>query len=154
MAEVMATGITFRLATLQDVDAILEVEETSFTTPWSRQAFYGELDDNLLARYIVAVLDGKIIGYAGVWIICDEGHVTNIAIHPAYRGRHYGEQMVRCLINLARSCGAVSMTLEVRASNIIAQTLYKKLGFEARGHRKGYYADNNEDAIIMWKDNI
>lgn len=146
--------IQFRQAAIEDVAAILEVERASFTVPWSRQAFCGELDNNLYARYIVAELGDKIIGYAGMWIILDEGHVTNIAIHPDYRGRHYGEAMVRQLMKLARDCGAVKMTLEVRVSNMIAQALYKKLGFEARGRRKGYYADNNEDAIIMWKDEI
>lgn len=151
---VIPTEIRFRLATFEDVDAILEVETASFTVPWSRQAFCGELDDNAYARYILAELDGKVIGYAGVWIIFDEGHVTNIAIHPDYRGYHYGEQIVRHLIELVRNCGAVKMTLEVRASNLIAQSLYKKLGFKAQGRRKGYYSDNKEDAIIMWKDEL
>lgn len=144
----------FRLASIKDIDSILEVEEASFSVPWSHQAFYGELTENIYARYIVAELGGKIIGYAGMWIILDEGHVTNIAIHPDYRGYHYGEAMVRYLMYFAQACGATKMTLEVRISNLSAQSLYRKLGFEARGRRKGYYSDNNEDAIIMWKDEL
>lgn len=143
-----------RHATIADLDGIVEVETASFTMPWSHQSFFGELADNPHARYIIVELDGKIIGYAGVWIIFEEGHVTNIAIHPAHRGQKYGEKLVQKLIDVAKSCGASSMTLEVRISNIAAQTLYKKLGFEARGRRKAYYADNKEDAIIMWKENM
>ena len=150
----MTTEIKFRQATLEDVDAIAAVETVCFAAPWSHQAFYGELADNPYAKYIVTELDGKIIGYAGVWIIFDEGHVTNIAIHPEYRGNYYGENMVRYLMKFARACGAGEMTLEVRASNTIAQALYKKLGFEARGRRKGYYSESKEDAIIMWKDEL
>lgn len=150
----ITTKIKFRQATLDDVDAIAAVETVCFTAPWSHQAFYGELADNPYAKYIVAELDGKIIGYAGVWIIFDEGHVTNIAIHPECRGNYYGENMVRYLMKFARACGAGKMTLEVRSSNTIAQALYKKLGFEARGRRKGYYSESKEDAIIMWKDEL
>lgn len=143
--------LKLRQATVADVHGILEVEEASFTMPWSFQSFWGELDNNPHARYVVAELDGKIIGYAGVWIIFEEGHVTNIAIHPTCRGQRFGEQLVEYLINVTRACGASSMTLEVRVSNVAAQGLYEKMGFEARGRRKAYYIDNKEDAIVMWK---
>lgn len=148
------TEITFRRATVEDVEGVFRVETASFTVPWSYQAFSEELTDNTCAKYIVGELDGQIIGYAGMWVIIDEAHVTNIAVHPDYRGRHYGEEMVRRLMELARGCGATKMTLEVRASNKVAQFLYQKLGFEARGRRKGYYSDNHEDAIVMWKDKL
>ena len=146
--------IAFRPATIEDIDEIYGVETASFMVPWSRQAFLGELTDNTCAKYIVGELAEKIIGYAGMWIIYDEAHVTNIAIHPDHRGRKYGERMVRCLMQLARDYGAAKMTLEVRASNVIAQSLYRKLGFEARGRRRGYYSDNHEDAVIMWRDKL
>jgi [ribosomal protein S18]-alanine N-acetyltransferase len=154
MAEVIVTEPEFRLADINDLDAIMDVEIASFLVPWSRQAFCGELSENLYARYIVADLNGRIIGYAGVWIIFDEGHVTNIAIHPEFRGQKYGEKLVQELVRTARCYGANSMTLEVRVSNVGAQNLYKKLGFEPRGRRKGYYSDTKEDAIIMWKDDL
>jgi len=143
-----------RRANIADVNAIVEVEEACFSMPWSYQSFWGELDHNSHAHYLVAELNGKIIGYAGVWIIFEEGHVTNIAIHPDYRGRKYGERLVGQLIDLTRACGATSMTLEVRVSNVVALGLYKKMGFEARGRRKAYYDDNKEDAIVMWKDSM
>lgn len=133
-----------------DVDAVLKVENEAFTTPWSRAAFEAETSDNELAYYLVVDVGGVIAGYAGMWLIIDEAHVTNIALAAAYRGAGLGEQLVRALMELARERGAVSMTLEVRVSNMKAQALYTKLGFVSRGKRRNYYTDNREDALIMW----
>lgn len=133
-----------------DVDAVLKVENEAFTTPWSREAFEAETSDNELAYYLVVDVGGVIAGYAGMWLIIDEAHVTNIALAAAYRGAGLGEQLVRALMELARERGAVSMTLEVRVSNVKAQALYTKLGFVSRGKRRNYYTDNREDALIMW----
>ncbi|MDQ0190059.1 ribosomal-protein-alanine N-acetyltransferase [Alicyclobacillus cycloheptanicus] len=144
--------IKLRRMTLRDVDSVLVVERRSFTAPWSRQAFMTELLDNQFARYIVAEDDGRIVGYAGVWIIVDEGHVTNIAVDPDYRGMHLGETLLRALMAICAAHGGSRMTLEVRVTNSVAQNLYRKLGFTAAGIRKGYYTDNREDAIIMWAD--
>ncbi len=144
--------VTLRRMMLSDVEQVLEVEHRSFTAPWSRQAFLTELADNHLARYIVAEYQGRVIGYAGIWLIVDEGHVTNIAVHPDFRGRHLGETLLRALMAECVGKGIRRMTLEVRVSNTIAQNLYRKLGFVSVGTRKGYYTDNNEDALIMWAD--
>lgn len=133
-----------------DVDAVLKVENEAFTTPWSRAAFEAETSDNELAYYLVVDVGGVIAGYAGMWLIIDEAHVTNIALAAAYRGAGLGEKLVRALMELARERGAVSMTLEVRVSNVKAQALYTKLGFVSRGKRRNYYTDNREDALIMW----
>lgn len=133
-----------------DVDAVLKVENEAFTTPWSRAAFEAETSDNELAYYLVVDVGGVIAGYAGMWLIIDEAHVTNIALAAAYRGAGLGEELVRALMELARERGAVSMTLEVRVSNVKAQALYTKLGFVSRGKRRNYYTDNREDALIMW----
>lgn len=133
-----------------DVDAVLKVENEAFTTPWSRAAFEAETSDNELAYYLVVDVGGVIAGYAGMWLIIDEAHVTNIALAAAYRGAGLGEQLVRALMELAQERGAVSMTLEVRVSNVKAQALYTKLGFVSRGKRRNYYTDNREDALIMW----
>jgi ribosomal-protein-alanine N-acetyltransferase len=92
-----------------------------------------------------------IIGYAGLWLILDEAHVTSVAVHPDYRGRRLGELLFNVLIQEAVYLGADRMTLEVRVSNHAARQLYKRLGFVSAGIRKGYYNDNQEDAIIMWK---
>lgn len=137
--------------TLDDLSQILEIEMLSFKIPWSREAFISELTTNKFAVYIVAKLNNKVVGYAGMWKIFDEGHITNIAVHPDVRGRKIGTRMVEVLINLAKECNIERLTLEVRKSNMLAQRLYKNFGFEISGLRKKYYADNNEDALIMWK---
>jgi len=135
-----------------DIDRIMEIEEKSFNPPWSREAFLLELTKNLLAKYIVAEIDGRVVGYGGLWLIIDEGHVTNIAVDEEYRGKGIGSKILEGLIQLCRDRNMTAMTLEVRKSNVVAQSLYKKYGFKEYGIRKGYYQDNNEDAIIMWKD--
>ena len=140
--------------TMKDLDEVMEVERQCFTTPWSRYSFVCELKDNQFSHYIVAKYMGKIIGYAGMWIILDEAHVTNVGVLPEYRGGGVGELLMRSLIIAAKEHGAKKMTLEVRKSNYVAQNLYSKLGFEPVGIRRGYYLDNREDAVIMWKDSL
>lgn len=142
--------ITYRLMKVEDVDQIMEVERSSFATPWIKDAFVNELTNNHFAYYIVAVHQERLIGYCGVWVIIDEAHITNIAVHPDYRGKQIGENLLRRVIYLSMVYGATKMTLEVRVSNHVAQALYEKLGFVRKGLRKGYYTDNQEDAIIMW----
>lgn len=137
---------------LEDIDQVCEIENLSFKTPWSRESFEEELSRNNLARYIVAKAGGKVVAYGGMWIVLDEAHITNIAVHPEYRGRGLGEKVTRELLKTAEESGAVRVTLEVRASNDIARKLYNKLGFADNGVRKGYYADTGDDAIIMWKE--
>jgi [ribosomal protein S18]-alanine N-acetyltransferase len=138
---------------IEDIDEVLVIEALSFATPWSREAFTMEICDNRCARYLVAK-GTKVLGYVGMWIIMDEGHITNIAVHPDYRGNKIGEALLKAIIKLASSIGITQMTLEVRKSNKIAQNLYLKLGFEVCGIRKKYYSNNKEDALIMWNHNI
>lgn len=144
----MMNEITIGLMTADDVDAVHAIEEKCFKTPWSRESFMHEVTENQCARYVVARDNGRAIAYAGVWFIIDEGHITNIAVDPDYRGRGFGEMVTRALIQLAADSGMVWMTLEVRRSNKIAQNLYHKLGFIDVGYRKRYY-ENSEDALIM-----
>ncbi|MCH6269588.1 ribosomal protein S18-alanine N-acetyltransferase [Neobacillus citreus] len=146
----MEDSYVFRYMREEDIDQVLEVEHASFTTPWSREAFYNEMHNNNFAVYIVLEHENKIIGYCGVWVVIDEGHVTNVAILPEYRGKKLGEMMMRKLISVCRERGARSMTLEVRVTNHVAQSLYRKLGFQNGGIRKNYYSDNLEDALVMW----
>jgi [ribosomal protein S18]-alanine N-acetyltransferase len=141
---------TIRRMEMKDLDDISEVEKLSFSIPWSRESFISELKTNLFARYLVIEHDKKVIGYGGMWIVLDEAHITNIAIHPEFRGQRLGEKLMRELMSIAWSSGAASMTLEVRKSNEIAKNLYRKFGFVEEGIRRGYYTDNGEDAIIMW----
>lgn len=146
------SDVSLRKMTLHDVDRVLHVEKRCFSTPWSRQAFVTELVQNQFAYYMVAEYDNQIIGYAGVWLIIDEGHITNIAIDPDFRGMKLGETLLRTMAAHCMANGVQRMTLEVRVSNTVAQNLYKKLNFLSVGLRKGYYTDNNEDAMIMWVD--
>ncbi len=142
--------ISIRRATVDDVDPIWEVEKQSFTTPWSRDALLNELTTNKFAYYFVIEIEKEVVGYAGMWIILDEAHITNVAISPKSRGLKLGELIMRHMMSMASFYGAYHMTLEVRASNEIAQNLYHKLDFKEKGIRKNYYADSMEDALIMW----
>lgn len=137
-----------------DIDAVLVVENQAFATPWSRAAFESEVDDNDLAHYLVMVDGEKVIGYAGFWLVIDEAHVTNIALLFEYHGRGLGSLLLENMILAAKVLGAASMTLEVRPSNTAARKLYSRRGFVERGIRPNYYAELNEDAIIMWLDNL
>lgn len=139
--------IPFRENHVKDV---LFISTLSFVTPWTKESIEKELE-NKFARYLIAEKDGIVVGYAGVWLILDEGHITNIAVHPEFRGIGAGDMLLEALMELCRLEGINSMTLEVRRSNNIAQSLYKKHGFIEEGIRKNYYSDTNEDAIIMWK---
>ncbi|NHM33241.1 ribosomal protein S18-alanine N-acetyltransferase [Neobacillus terrae] len=146
----MENTFSFRFMQEKDIEQVHRIEELSFSIPWSKEAFYNELFENKFAVYIVLEMDGKIVGYCGVWIVIDEAHVTNVAILPEYRGMKLGEALMMCLMNVAREKGAKTMTLEARVSNHIALSLYRKMGFQDGGIRKNYYTDNQEDALVMW----
>ncbi len=136
---------------LSDLDEVMEIEKVCYPTPWSRRAFVGELTENVYAHYIVAQAGDELIGYAGMWVILEEAHVTNVSVHPKHRRMGLGKRLLYELIERARNLGAARMTLEVRPSNHVARTLYSQTGFVECGRRKGYYTDTQEDAIIMWK---
>jgi ribosomal-protein-alanine N-acetyltransferase len=152
MEERSPDNIVIEFMKFGDLDQVIDVEHQCFTTPWSRYAFTCELRDNQFSHYIVARNDDRILGYGGIWVVLNEAHVTNVGVIPRYRGRGVGEALMRTLTEIAKSRGAKKMTLEVRKSNYIAQNLYSKLGFEPLGIRRGYYIDDKEDAVIMWKD--
>lgn len=137
---------------LADIPDVVAIEQLSFTTPWSYYAFTAELMENDRARYLVARIGNRVVGYIGVWLIADEGHITNLAVHPDYRHRGIGRMLLLAMIELVRSMRGRRLTLEVRVSNAIAQRLYESVGFVGVGIRLGYYQDNNEDALIMWKE--
>lgn len=146
----MKDCIEFRYMTVEDIDDVLAVDYQSFPNPWSKETFYQEIMHNDYALYLLMLSDEKIIGYSGMWLITDEAHVTNIAVLPEYRGQKLGEALLQKTIDVAKSYDAVTMTLEVRVSNDVAQNLYEKFGFQIGGLRKRYYTDNNEDAYVMW----
>ncbi len=143
------------LMQIEDLEAVLEIEEASFPTPWSKNSFLYELTENQRAVYLVAKNEfNKVTGYIGMWIVFDEGHITNLAAHPLYRRQGVGRALLNELIAVAKKNGVQYLTLEVRRSNLSAQDLYQQIGFVHMGVRRKYYLDNREDALIMWKGPI
>ena len=134
---------------LEDVPAVHEIEQLSFRTPWPAHAFEQELRGNRLARYIVARAGDRVVGFAGLWLMVDEGHVTTFGVHPDWRRQGIGRQLLINLAELSSAIGARRMTLEVRVSNEAAQALYRGFGFEIAGRRARYYTDDGEDALVM-----
>jgi [ribosomal protein S18]-alanine N-acetyltransferase len=151
---VIIDQVTINPMRLEDIDSVLEIERMSFLTPWARDTYLHELKDNRLACYLVAWVFHRVLGYAGMWVVLDEAHVTTIAVDPAHRRRRIGERLLATLIGEAMRRRARRVTLEVRKPNLEAQSLYRKYGFKDIGLRKGYYSDNREDAIVMWTGNL
>lgn len=139
----------------EDVTDVSLIEAAAYGNHhWSKDAFYSEID-NKVAKYYTAKDAGKnIVGYAGTWHIVDEAHITTIAVKPEERRKHIAECLIVKLLEDCYNEFIKYITLEVRVSNIPAIKLYEKYGFRSLGTRKGYYQDNNEDALIMWTENI
>ena len=137
--------------TVEHIDGVLAVEEATFSIPWTRKDFEREMTENNLAIYYVAVANGKIVGYAGMWHVITEGHITNVAVLEDYRKQGIGDALMEQLEQVAMEKEMIGITLEVRISNAPAQHLYHKPGYRAEGLRKNYYPDTPEDAVIMWK---
>ena len=142
-------NVLVRLMTEEDIDQVTEISSLSFSHSWSRKSYEQELQ-NSLAKYFVAEIDNKVIGFVGTWLIVDESHITNVAVHPDYRKNGIASKLIDAMISYCKEHGCIAYTLEVRAGNIPAISLYEKHGFKQHGIRKGYYQDNNEDAILMW----
>ena len=142
-----------RRMTVDDLPGVVEIDRQSFPIPWPERTYRYELKENSSAHLFVASDSGgassEVIGYVGYWMLVDEAHISTIAVHPDYRRRGLGEQLLLAALRHALKLGAVEATLEVRASNLAAQNLYRKYGFEEVGQRQHYYRDNGEDAILM-----
>lgn len=141
-----------RELTVDDLDRLLEVEEACFNAPWSRESYRRELAENHLAHYWGVFAGPQLIGFAGYWLILDEGHITNVAVIPERQNQGVGRFLVQTVINGCLAGGGRFLTLEVRASNGPALHLYEKMGFVSAGVRPGYYDRPKEDAVIMWKE--
>jgi [ribosomal protein S18]-alanine N-acetyltransferase len=142
-----------------DIPTVQEIERHIFATPWPRNAYYRELSSRNSAYYIVlrrwtGPHPGEVVGYAGMWRMYDEGHVTTIGVRQDVQGSGYGRVIFAGLVQAAYQMGAKWITLEVRASNDKAMRMYEGFGFKVIGRRKGYYTDNGEDALVMWSDSI
>ncbi|NLD71980.1 MAG: ribosomal protein S18-alanine N-acetyltransferase [Chloroflexi bacterium] len=164
------------------VPTVAAIERRVFTHPWSLTNFMHEVEDNRFSEYLVlcyrpwiasgsadatrprrflrplrrraAEEDRSLLGYVGFWLMVDEGHISTLAVQPAWRGRGLGELLLSAIIGRAMERGASHATLEVRRTNAVAQALYRKYGFQFVGVRKGYYLDNHEDALIMTTDDL
>lgn len=133
--------------TAADVGAVMEIERASFSDPWTENMFLNDLAQEI-AVYRVAVEDGRPVGYMGMYHVADEGHITNIAVLPVWRGRGVASALLQSFVELALSRRLVFLTLEVRAGNSGAIRLYEKFGFRQVGVRPKYY-EHTEDALLM-----
>jgi len=146
--------IVVELMKVDDLPEVQVIEKESFSTPWPPHAYRQELETNRLAHYIVARYGDVIVGFAGIWLLVDEAHVTTFATRWAWRRQGIGERLLLALLDLARTRGAHEATLEVRPSNLPARRLYEKYGFKVVGLRPRYYSDDNEDALIMTTESL
>lgn len=138
-----------------DIDGIINIEEKSYGEHhWSKDSFYSELSNNLAKYFCAYDMTDNLLGYAGSWIVLDEAHITNIAVAPEHRGKKVGEALLTKIFDTCYENMVKYLTLEVRVSNTPAISLYEKYSFKSLGTRKGYYQNNNEDALIMWTENI
>lgn len=139
----------------KDIEQIMKIESVSFGNfYWTPEAFITEVDNDL-GNYFTAENDnGQVIGYGGFWLILDEAHITTIAVHPNYKRQGLGEMLLQKMLETGYEKNVKWFTLEVRVSNIAAQNLYYKYNFKSLGLRRKYYQDNDEDAMIMWTENI
>lgn len=139
---------------LSHLDSIMEIEAQCYGPHhWARESFASEIN-NSISSYSCATQEGKLLGYLGMWKIVDEAHITNLAVKPEFQKQKVATFLI---INAIEECYKDKIkfiTLEVRVSNTKAKKLYEKFGFKSLGIRKQYYQDNNEDALIMWTDNI
>ncbi len=138
--------------TLDDIPAVHGIERLSFAVPWPDDAYRNEILTNRLATYVVARAGDQVVGFAGLWVMVDEAHITTFAVHPAWRRRGVGQRLLLRLLELSNDRRAREATLEVRLSNLPARKLYEKYGFRPVGIRPRYYSDNGEDALIMTTD--
>ena len=149
MGEEATTAISFRALTEADIPAIEAIEATAFYDAWNENMLRNELD-NALTTYVVMESEGKIIGYAGFWLVAGEAQVTRVAVLEELRGLGLGTRLTAALVNKAWELGAEAVTLEVRESNLAAQQAYLTCGFASEGIRPNSYEDNHENAVIMW----
>lgn len=141
--------------TKEDIEQVVLIEAEAYGEHhWSKSSFYDEMQNELAKYYVAKTSNGELVGYAGTWHIIDEGHITTIAIKKDFQRQHIGEAIILKILEDCYQAGIKYLTLEVRVSNKAAIGLYEKYGFNSLGTRKGYYQDNNEDALIMWTENI
>ena len=148
-----------RVETAQDLDAVLEVEATSFTNPWTREMYLREMENPRVSYIHVLRIrggadEGTVAGFCSFWRVFDELHINNLAIKPEYRGCGMGTALLEHAMGVAARLGARRATLEVRRSNDAARRIYERLGFEFAGVRRNYYTNPTEDALMLWRRDL
>jgi ribosomal-protein-alanine N-acetyltransferase len=142
-------NLVVRKMTLEDIPVVVQLDQISFSLPWPERSFRFELTDNPASRCWVAEVDSHVIGMVVGWLLVDEMHIATIATHPDFRRHGIASHLLSHILLQAQGEGARSSFLEVRESNLAAQEMYRKFGYEISGRRRRYYRDNDEDAILM-----
>jgi len=147
-------NVVIRKMRMEDIEQVIAIDRVSFSLPWPERSFRFELTDNPASRCWVAEVDGKLVGMIVAWLIVDEVHVATIATHPDFRRQGIAKKLLSYALQHLSIEGAQSSFLEVRASNLAAQEMYRKFGYEESGVRRRYYKDNDEDAILMTLESL
>lgn len=142
-------NVNIRKMTEADVPAVVALDQISFSLPWPERSFRFEVSSNPASRCWVAEVDGRVVGMIVAWLFVDEAHIATLATHPDFRRQGIAQKLLTHTLRYTYDEGAVSSFLEVRESNLAAQEMYRKFGYENTGLRKRYYKDNDEDAILM-----
>ena len=151
----MTPWIIKPLTTPEDIDAVVTIEEASFTNPWTREMYVAEQENRGVSFcYLAQHASGVIVGFCSFWRVLDELHINNLAVTPAARGGGAGTALLHAVLRDGARMGARRATLEVRRSNDAARRLYERLGFSVAGVRRAYYTSPVEDALVLWRENL
>lgn len=155
-AEPCSPEIEVRLLAMRrrHLRSVLRIEARAYPVPWSMSLFLSELALRSTRAYYVAYMGKQLVGYAGLMMTLDDGHITTIAVDPPWHRHKVGSRLLMALTREALRRGATSLTLEVRLTNKAAQNLYRRFGFRPVGVRKNYYAETKEDALVMWAEDV
>jgi [ribosomal protein S18]-alanine N-acetyltransferase len=155
-AEIQADELEVKILAMRrrHLRSVLRIESRAYPAPWSMSLFLSELALRSTRAYYVAFVGRQMVGYAGLMMTLDDGHVTTIAVDPPWHRHKVGTRLMLALVREALRRGATSLTLEVRLANKGAQEMYRRFGFKPVGVRKGYYAETKEDALVMWAENV
>lgn len=134
--------------------SVIRIEQQVYPRPWSMGLFMSELSFQGSRIYVVARVGSQVVGYGGLMLVTEDGHITTLAVDPEWHRHRLGTRLLHVLATAAVARGAQNLTLEVRASNHAAQELYRSFGFAPAGIRKGYYVETKEDAIVMWANDV
>ena len=153
MAAGVPSWIIEPVASPDDIDAILAIEEASFTNPWTRAMYLAELENTDVSYcFLAKASDGAVVGFCSFWRVLDELHINNLAVAPEHRRRGVGSALLTRVLREGAALGAKRATLEVRRSNQEARALYERFGFAVAAVRRGYYTSPAEDALVLWRD--